>query len=144
VLEYAAGEGNSVEWFSACTGLEVDGNMATLTSENEGSCEVCVTESNDAGCVAATTCINVTIETADKVSPLAFEGSVMPNPASDAVRIEWQGAPTLWTLCDEQGREVKSLWVTKGNQTLDVSDLAPGMYLAGPQTGAKSRLAILK
>ena len=144
VLEYAAGEGNTVEWFSACAGLEVDGNMATLTSDTEGSCEVCVTESNADGCVAETTCINVTIETADNVSDLAFEGSVMPNPASNAVRIAWQGAPTRWTLCDEQGREVKSLWVTEGIQTLDVSDLAPGMYLAGPHAGAKTRLAILK
>lgn len=133
-------EGNTIEWYTECGVLEVDGNTATLTATGTGDCEVCVTEGNAEGCEDET-CIAVSVVTSvgEMASP-AWQ--LMPNPAASALQVHWNGPAVIFDVFDLHGRRVHTATLQQGNNLLDVSNLNPGFYLAGPAGSTPKRLAI--
>lgn len=75
----------------------------------------------------------------------AFGLEVFPNPANNFVQVSWnaQVAADVLTLTDLQGRIIRQLNTPAGDQTtIDVQDLAAGMYLVKMQ--AKDGVAVKK
>jgi hypothetical protein len=68
-----------------------------------------------------------------------------PNPATDLLQLELQNSQpsALVQLYDLSGREVKRVQLTEMQTTLDISDLAAGMYSLRMQ-GAAGSLKIIK
>ena len=66
----------------------------------------------------------------------------MPNPAATDLRVVWTGPTSIFEVFDLNGRLVHTATLQTGTQTIDVSELHPGLHLAGPQGTAPKRLAI--
>ena len=136
----APADGNSLDWFTECGFIEVDGNTATLTATGTGDCEVCVTESNAEGCEDESCIMVSVIASIGEVDRMAWRW--MPNPAASDIRVEWNGTTSVFEVFDLHGRRVHAATLQPGTNTLDISTLKPGLYLAGPGGTALQRLAI--
>ncbi len=70
---------------------------------------------------------------------------VYPNPATDRLQLQLQNnqASALLQLYDLSGREVKRVTLSEMQQSLDISDLAAGMYSLRMQ-GAAGSLKVIK
>ena len=79
------------------------------------------------GCVSASSAVVQVINTA-MATVNTVRTRMFPNPATNMVRIERVNAsPATVTFLDAQGRVVRSEQVS--SNTIDVSDLVPGLYL---------------
>ena len=139
-IAMAPADGNSLDWFTECGFIEVDGNTATLTATGTGDCEVCVTESNAEGCEDESCIMVSVIASIGEVDRMAWRW--MPNPAASDIRVEWNGTTSVFEVFDLHGRRVHAATLQPGTNTLDISTLKPGLYLAGPGGTALQRLAI--
>jgi hypothetical protein len=57
-----------------------------------------------------------------------MEVSILPNPVSDRLLVEWSGSEAWITLSDAQGRQVLNTVGRGGRQYLEVGDLLEGLY----------------
>ncbi len=137
-----AGADVTLEWSTDCGDLIVDGNTATLMATGTGDCEVCVEAEGPGECEGeGESCIVVSVLGGlNEASNTAWE--LMPNPAATDLRVVWAGPTSIFEVFDLNGRLVRTATLQTGTQTIHVSELHPGLYLAGPQGTAPKRLAI--
>lgn len=143
LLTYVGEEGNSVEWWSDCTGADLFSNFASITPYAADTCEVCAIESDPNGCSTLPVCLTLTIE--DAVEGILEEGvawSISPNPATDRLTVGWLGARQVLEVRNNQGALVETWTVTLGQHQFDLSSLAPGVYFVGPQGGKSKRVVV--
>ena len=142
-LEYV-GEG-SVTW-SITAPLELDttnGNPVSIVEASilsGGPYEVCATVTLE-DCTEEV-CITFSVNPVSVDEVLTAPWSLFPNPTDGVLRIDWTGEATLFEVFDLNGRRVHASSVYLGVTTLDLSDLQPGLYLAGPQGAEPQRLAV--
>ena len=142
-LEYV-GEG-SVTW-SITAPLELDttnGNPVSIVEASilsGGPYEVCATVTLE-DCTEEV-CITFSVNPVSVDEVLTAPWSLFPNPTDGVLRIDWTGETTLFEVFDLNGRRVHASSVYLGVTTLDLSDLQPGLYLAGPQGAEPQRLAV--
>ena len=84
--------------------------------------------------VAYTNDVNAITDVSDfyeniKEHKAPFEVGLFPNPASDALRIttDYDKGKVCVHIINMQGQEVRN-FVFEGSKTINISDLAPGMY----------------
>lgn len=143
-FSYQGQTSSTLNFYSPCGDLTVDGNTATLTVSSETDCELCVEETTETGCTGVL-CQNLTVVPSSVAGGhLPADWTLMPNPSDNRITIQSTVAAQLWTIHDAQGREVRRLRVNPGMTSLDVSDLPAGQYLIGPTDGAKQRLSVIR
>ncbi len=57
-----------------------------------------------------------------------LDASVLPNPASDALLVQWSGGTLYYNLADQRGRMVMNAMATGTQVQLDLRGLSEGMY----------------
>ena len=135
-----AEEDVTLEWSTDCGDLIVDGNTATLTATGTGDCEVCVEVEGPGECEGESCIVVSVLGGLNEPSNTTWE--LMPNPAATDLRVVWKGPTSIFEVFDLNGRIIHTTALQTGTQTIDVSELHPGLYLAGPQGTAPKRLAI--
>ena len=139
-------EGSTYVYYTACGDVPADeqggDNVVTFTFDFPQDCELCVQESNEVDC-SITTCLTLTPDGANLVEEFQSRWSIMPNPAHDHVTVAYDGATAPWGIYDQLGREVRTIRIATGQNTIDLSDLAPGTYLIGPLNGPKRQVQIV-
>ena len=139
-----AEEGSTFVFYSACGEVVQDGsNTASLTFDFPNTCELCVEATTPDGC-STITCQTLTNAATNVAELEANTWSFRPNPAQNNITLTWNEAPADWLIFDQQGREVRRLFVNRGTQSINISDLANGQYLMGTAHGAKQRLSIIR
>jgi len=76
--------------------------------------------------------INNSNDTITKINEGIF--SVYPNPAAESIVIDYNGDVTFLQKCqiefyDIYGKQVKSVFLNKTSETVNINDLSPGMYI---------------
>ena len=118
----------------------MDGDTATLTATGTGDCEVCVEVEGPGECEGESCIVVSVLGGLNEPSNTTWE--LMPNPAATDLSVVWTGPTSIFEVFDLNGRIIHTTALQTGTQTIDVSELHPGLYLAGPQGTAPKRLAI--
>lgn len=130
-----ASPGVTFQWY--INGNPITGaTSSTYTVTNNGAYTVVATDAN--GCVSpvsAPVFTNVSIEEKDLV---LF--SIYPNPTSGILTIAWNKNETASVkVVDMQGRVLKQLNEIQSGNTLDIRDLATGIYIVDIEVGKEKR-----
>jgi hypothetical protein len=78
------------------------------------------------GCSSVSEVFEVTVS----VEELVFSTSVYPNPAVDIINIKGIQPGTQFNLLDIRGQLVRTIMLNQENTSVDISDLANGVYMA--------------
>jgi photosystem II stability/assembly factor-like uncharacterized protein len=137
----ASGTG-SFQWYR--DGGQLPDTTACIAAFLQGSYTVVVTDG--LGCVSDTSAPVQVIHTGI-TNPAANKSfRLVPNPASDMVRVERaEGSAAVLSVLDVQGRVVLETQITGATAWVDVSALNDGMYLvriASPDAVAVNRLVV--
>lgn len=99
------------------------------TSEN-ASAELCVTETNEEGCVAEEVCLQVDIVPLGINDQEHIAATIFPNPANHYVNLAtgplWQGG--RYTVCDLSGRQLSEGGIEQPNFQLSLVPFSAGHY----------------
>ena len=129
---YNGAQGDVFEWSVQGGNIFEGQGTTTLTviwGNDIGSASVSLTESDSTGCTGASLRPVNLLEPTWIPNLPSFNLTVMPNPASDWVTLDWSHQGT--SLLDVEILDVKGARVlqTHTTQQLDVGGLAPGLYM---------------
>jgi hypothetical protein len=117
--------GMNYQWIDCMTGQDVPGETNSVFSPAQtGSYAV---EINAEGCAAVSDCEEIIIVS---VEELLIYTSVYPNPAVDIINIKGIQPGTQFNLLDIRGQLVRTIMLNQENTSVDISDLANGVYMA--------------
>jgi hypothetical protein len=123
----AAQQGATYQWWNCDTQLPVDGATSpeffiTSVTQN-GNYSVAVTLN---GCDAMSECVLLLIESVEELA-LEWSAGFYPNPATTQLTL-WSSTPVGVSIYNSVGAMVLSQRSNAINQTLDITQLQPGIY----------------
>ena len=129
---YNGAQGDGFEW-SVQGGSILEGqgttSLTVVWGDDDGAALVTLTESDSTGCEGEVV-RPVNLLEPNWVSDLPlFKLTVMPNPASDWVSLDWDHQGTSMLKVEVLDAKGASVLQTVATNRLDVGGLAPGMYM---------------
>lgn len=133
VLNANSGAGLSYQWFK--NAAEIPGATSISYSATTAGIYKCKVIKTATGCFKMSNGISVTVPCKEGL-PAGEEGEMLtetivvyPNPAQDFITItKTLNSPNVVTIIDALGNYVLSTTITENSCTIDISDLANGMY----------------
>ena len=122
------------QWINCGNNQAVNGATSnTFTPAANGSYAVIVTQN---GCSKTSNCVNISTLETDGHSK--FEWKIYPNPANNHLFIDLKEETTV-VIADMLGKTLQRHSLKSGNNIIDVSQLASGMYVIKSASGANSK-----
>lgn len=116
--------------------ISINASGIVTTGNTLGACSVTYAYTNSNGCMSNRTIANTVINCGSKgvgsqIAVTNEQFTVYPNPAKSVIniRVDKLTSNGSIVITDLYGKQVKKLSLSIGNNTVDVSNLAKGMYL---------------
>ena len=119
-----ASSANSYQWIDCITNLEIVGATSASFSPTSNGTYAVIGYSPDL-CADTSDCVVINYLSVDELNNIAW--SIIPNPASDFVKIAFDFSQALLTIYDAQGRPVLQKMIEPGEQIL-MHEFDSGVY----------------
>ena len=130
----ASATGATYQWINCANNQPINGaTNASYTASGNGSYAVIVTQN---GCSATSNCVQITNLGVDTFIKDGLK--IYPNPVTDRLFIQLNEATDV-TIADMTGKTIQKETLKSGNNSIDVSSLASGMYFIRSESGATAK-----
>ncbi|WP_182492911.1 T9SS type A sorting domain-containing protein, partial [Flavobacterium gossypii] len=130
----AAATGAAYQWINCANNQPINGaTNASYTASGNGSYAVIVTQN---GCSATSNCVQITNLDVDTFEQNRLK--IYPNPATHQLFIQLNEATEI-VIVDMTGKTIQQESLKAGNNAVDVSSLASGMYFIKSVSGANAK-----
>jgi hypothetical protein len=130
----AAATGATYQWINCANNQPINGaTNASYTASGNGSYAVIVTQN---GCSATSNCVQITNLGVDTFEQNRLR--IYPNPATHQLFIQLNEATEI-VIVDMTGKTIQQESLKAGNNAVDVSSLASGMYFIKSVSGANAK-----
>ncbi|TPD65386.1 T9SS type A sorting domain-containing protein [Flavobacterium microcysteis] len=130
----ASATGATYQWINCANNQPIDGaTNASYTASANGSYAVIVTQN---GCSATSNCVQITNLGVDTFVKGGLK--IYPNPTADQLFVQLNDATEI-TIVDMTGKTIQRETLKSGNNSIDVSSLASGMYFIRSVSGATAK-----
>lgn len=121
-----------LDWIDCSTGLPIPGQsgQTTFTPTQNGTYAV-VAEDDLTGCGDTSDCFTVDFVGLNEQETLLL--SIVPNPATDMVTVDFSGTQAVLTIYDAQGKKMGQQSIANGEQ-VSLEGLEAGVYFFGLET----------
>jgi len=130
----ATATGATYQWINCANNQPINGaTNASYTASGNGSYAVIVTQN---GCSATSNCVQITNLGVDTFEQNRLR--IYPNPATHQLFIQLNEATEI-VIVDMTGKTIQQESLKAGNNAVDVSSLASGMYFIKSVSGANAK-----
>ncbi|MEZ0005426.1 hypothetical protein ABH942_000777 [Flavobacterium sp. 28YEA47A] len=130
----ASATGATYQWINCANNQPIDGaTNASYTASANGSYAVIVTQN---GCSATSNCVQITNLGVDTFVKDGLK--IYPNPTADQLFVQLNDVTEV-TIVDMTGKIIQHETLKSGNNSIDVSSLASGMYFIRSVSGATAK-----